>query len=62
MKDYQLRAIDERCELYTKITKLRFYINTMVMGDPKTILLTQLNAMGAYLAILDQRIERFIEH
>jgi hypothetical protein len=58
---YQQRVLEERAELYEKISKLSFFLST----DPKleeediTLLKTQLCQMKDYFTTLSSRVSRF---
>ena len=60
MQDYQLRVVNEKDELDSKIERLRIAIETkpeFVKNDP--LLAVQLPIMQDYSAILAQRIKAF---
>lgn len=65
MEDFQQKVIDEKTELDSKITKLRYFV--MIDNDtfkelPKReqrLLKDQLNAMNYYSSILKERIKGF---
>lgn len=59
MKDWQLRILAERCELYTKVIKLRVWLRGTNYGQELEI--KQFQIMEKYLAVLDERIERFMK-
>lgn len=61
MQDFVKRLIIERDELNTKWEKLRDFIATNkydnLDNENKMLLSTQFNIMGAYLCILERRID-----
>ena len=58
MKDYELRILTERCDLYIKIIKLKAYLIPISSGVE--LLYEQLEIMEKYLTVLDRRIEGMI--
>ena len=61
MKDFVKRLIVEKNELNTKWEKLRDFISTNkydnLDNENKLLLSAQFNIMGAYLCILERRID-----
>lgn len=63
MQPYQQRVVEEAAQLDERIDKLFAFTASpnfrLVPEDERTRLLRQLRAMGAYSAILHERIEAF---
>ena len=60
---YQVRVIEEKIALDEKLGKLQALLESDASSGAKdrALLVEQANAMGAYSAILGQRIQRFDE-
>lgn len=63
MKDYQQRVIDEQSDLFTKLVKLEWFLNSPKIADipkdEKDLLSSQLTHMSQYNNLLLSRISLF---
>lgn len=62
MKPYQVRVIEEKAELDSKIDRLRGFINAGLQGasiEEGALLMRQMEVMRTYCDILEKRIEKF---
>jgi hypothetical protein len=65
MEDWQLRVLAEQDELFSKIEKLKEFIEGETYASltlqAKDVLIIQLSAMATYSAVLNLRMAEFME-